>query len=62
MRRVMKNVAKSPPITKQQAERVAAKEIWKRELNADDIQIIKRICSSVDSGLKFGAPPPLVGA
>lgn len=57
----IKNIAKQKPITKNDAQKVAAEAVYRREMNADDIQIIRRVSNVVNSGLKYGAPPPVVG-
>ena len=61
MAKLIRNLAQKPSVTENKVQKMAGKELWRREMNADDIQIIKRFSSVVDSGLRYGAPPPVVG-
>lgn len=51
----VRNIAKSKPISENQAKVIADGQIWLREFNPDYDQIVRRV-SNAPTGLRFGAP------
>ena len=53
-----RNIASKKAISAREAVAIANRQIWQREFNADYDQIVRRVSTAVNAGLRFGQPPP----
>ncbi len=53
-----RNIARKKAISAREAVAIANRQIWQREFNADYDQIVRRVSTAVNAGLRFGQPPP----
>lgn len=56
----IKNISRPKAINATEAKNIANREITLRQFNPDYDQMIKRISTAVDSGLRCGSPPGIV--
>lgn len=54
--RVNKNISRRPTVTDEEARRIALKEMFQRDFNAEYHQILLRV-SDGTKGLFWGSPP-----
>lgn len=59
-RRLAKNISRSKPITSKEAIARANQQIWLGKFNPDYDQVMLRISTAANNGLRNGAPPPIV--
>lgn len=60
MAKSIRNIASNPKVSKNEARKIVLKEIWQRELNTDDIQVVKKTSSGINALSNYG-PAPTVG-
>lgn len=56
----IKNISKPNYVTAEESKRIANSEITLRDFNPAYDQIIKRISTTINSGLRCGSPPGVV--
>ena len=55
-----RNIARKKPITQKEAIAIANRQIWQREFSPDYDQVMKKVSTAVNAGLRPGGPAPIV--